>query len=56
MIARVKREFSLESLDDFDLVQDQVVEWIGEGIVLFKETFSVKPKIIVPGLRRLRGQ
>mgnify|MGYP005634087171 CR=1 FL=1 len=47
MIARVKREFSLESLDDFDLVQDQVVEWIGEGIVLFKETFSVKPKIIV---------
>jgi flagellar biosynthesis protein FlhF len=47
IVARIKKEFSLDALVDFDGVQDRVVEWIGEEIRLFNETFSVKPKIVV---------
>ena len=46
-LARIKKEFSLEALDDFYGVQDRVIEWIGESIQLFDETFNIKPKIIV---------
>ena len=45
MISRIKSEFTLEELDDFDLVQDRVVEWVGDGIRLHDEDFAVKPKI-----------
>ncbi len=45
--ARIKRDFSLEELDDFDLVQNRVVEWIGEGIRPYSESFAIKPKILV---------
>lgn len=47
MISRIKGEFSLQALDDFDLVQSRVVEWIGEGIELFTDKIEVKPKIVV---------
>jgi flagellar biosynthesis protein FlhF len=47
ILARIKKEFSLEALDDFSGVQDRVIEWIGEGIQLFDETFAPKPKIVV---------
>jgi len=46
MLSRIKGEFSLEALDDFDLVQDRVVHWIAEGIRLFTESFTEKPKIL----------
>lgn len=47
MLSRIKKEFSLEALDDFTGVQNRVIEWIGEGIRLFDETFAVKPNIVV---------
>jgi flagellar biosynthesis protein FlhF len=34
---RIRKEFSLEDLENFDALQDTVVEWIGESIRLYKE-------------------
>ncbi|MDR0689742.1 MAG: AAA family ATPase [Spirochaetaceae bacterium] len=36
ILDRMKKEFSLEVLNDYDQVQDQVVDWIGESIAIFK--------------------
>jgi flagellar biosynthesis protein FlhF len=38
MLDRVKKEFTLDSLDDFDAVQDKAVKWIGETIKIYKES------------------
>jgi hypothetical protein len=37
ILDRIRKEFSLEELDDFDAVQDWVVEWIGESIKIHRE-------------------
>ncbi|MCL2441101.1 MAG: AAA family ATPase [Treponema sp.] len=48
MINRLRREFSLEQLDNLDTVQDKLLEWIGESIGIFKEEPVVrKPRIMV---------
>jgi flagellar biosynthesis protein FlhF len=45
---RLKKEFSLEALDDFDSVQSMVVEWIGESVKLYKdEGFQTRPRVMV---------
>lgn len=45
---RIKREFSLEALDDFDTVQNTVVDWLGESIQLYKEEdTSIRPRVLV---------
>lgn len=36
ILDRMKKEFPLEVLNDYDQVQDRVVDWIGESIALFK--------------------
>jgi flagellar biosynthesis protein FlhF len=48
MLERIKKEFTLDSLDDFDLVQDKVVEWIGESIKIRREPKNPRrPRILV---------
>jgi flagellar biosynthesis protein FlhF len=48
MLERVRKEFSLDALDDFDAVQDRVLEWIGETITIHTETPGRrKPRILV---------
>lgn len=42
--ARIKREFSIDELGDYDLVQDRVVEWIGESIRLHRDYFDEPPR------------
>ncbi|MDR2070413.1 MAG: flagellar biosynthesis protein FlhF [Treponema sp.] len=37
IIDRIRKEFSLTGLEDFDALQDRVVEWIGESIQIYKE-------------------
>ncbi|MDR2247083.1 MAG: flagellar biosynthesis protein FlhF [Treponema sp.] len=37
IIERIRKEFALDSLEDFDALQDTVVEWIGESIRIYKE-------------------
>ena len=45
---RIKKEFSLDALEDFDLIQNQVIEWIGESISLYRElNYQVKPRVMV---------
>ncbi|HCM27962.1 MAG: flagellar biosynthesis protein FlhF [Treponema sp. GWB1_62_6] len=45
---RMKKEFSLEQLDDFDAVQDKVVDWIGESIKVYADDgFQIRPRVMV---------
>ena len=46
MMSRIKKEFSLDDLDNYDLVQDRVVFWIADDITIFDERFVSKPKIV----------
>jgi flagellar biosynthesis protein FlhF len=48
IIDRVRKEISLEGLEDFDALQDRVVEWIGESIRIYKEEeIRRRPRIMV---------
>ncbi|GHV77013.1 flagellar biosynthesis protein FlhF [Spirochaetia bacterium] len=48
MLDRVRKELSLDALEDFDAVQDRVIEWIGETITIHTETpRQRKPRILV---------
>ncbi len=45
---RIKKEFSLDALDDFETVQDRVVDWIGESVKLYKDDgFQARPRVMV---------
>jgi flagellar biosynthesis protein FlhF len=43
ILDRAKKELSLEDLEDYNLVQDRAVEWIGESIALDSEALA-KPR------------
>jgi flagellar biosynthesis protein FlhF len=48
LLERARREFSLEALNNYDAVQDKVLEWIGEGIKIYEaDKFKVRPRIMV---------
>jgi flagellar biosynthesis protein FlhF len=48
IIDRIRGEFSLGALEDFDALQDRVVEWIGESISIYKEDAHFRrPRIMV---------
>jgi flagellar biosynthesis protein FlhF len=48
ILDRMKKDFSLEILNDYDQVQDKVVEWIGESITIYKPEPPKKlPRIMV---------
>ena len=44
---RMKSEFSMEELDDFDYVQQKVVEWIAESIPIAKPENNMPTRIII---------
>lgn len=45
---RIRKNFSVEELDDFDMVQDAVIEWIGESIEIDNNTLRPSfPKVII---------
>ncbi len=41
---RIKKEFSLVQLDDFDFMQRKIVEWIAESIKIKNEDFSLEDR------------
>lgn len=46
--SRIRSEFSLDELNDEELVQEKVVEWIGESIELYPDKkFSRKPTVLI---------
>lgn len=47
ILARARAEFSLGELDDFDAVQDRVLEWIGDGVKLSDEAGRGRPRVVV---------
>ena len=48
MLEKLRKEITLETLDNFDIVQDRLLEWIGESISIYKEeTPFRKPRIMV---------
>jgi flagellar biosynthesis protein FlhF len=48
IMERVRREFSLEALEDFKTLQDTVLEWMGESIrPSQEESFRRRPRILV---------
>jgi flagellar biosynthesis protein FlhF len=48
LLERVRKEFSLDALNDYDVVQDKVLEWIGEGVKIYEaDKFKVRPRIMV---------
>lgn len=44
---RVRSDFSLEKLEDFENVERSVVDWIGESIRLSKEKIEERPKVSI---------
>jgi len=48
LLERARKEFSLDELNNFDAVQDKVLEWIGEGIKIYEnDKFRVRPRIMI---------
>ncbi|MDR2633480.1 MAG: flagellar biosynthesis protein FlhF [Treponema sp.] len=48
ILERIKKEFSLDALNDYKAVQDKVIQWIGESIIIYKEEkFQRLPRIMV---------
>ncbi len=47
ILDRVRKEFSLEELEDFATIQSAVVDWIGESICVSEVPSSARPEIII---------
>ncbi|MCR4579639.1 MAG: hypothetical protein K5681_04750 [Treponema sp.] len=47
MEERIRNEFSLEGLEDYDLVERRVVDWIGESISVAKESVFRPPHVYI---------
>jgi len=48
LLERARKEFSLDALNNYDAVQDNVLLWIGEGIKIYEaDKFKVRPRIMV---------
>ena len=47
IVDRIRKECSLEALDDFNAVQKSVVDWIGESIQTVKTEYLSYPQVIV---------
>ncbi len=46
IISRIRSEFTVEKLSDFDALQNKVVSWIGEAIKIAPEHSVMRPHII----------
>ena len=44
---KIRNDFSLEQLDNFELVERRVVDWIGESITIAKETAFRPPHVFI---------
>jgi flagellar biosynthesis protein FlhF len=47
IISRAKNEFSLDALDNFEQVQDTILEWIGQSITIAEIDNAVSPRVIL---------
>ena len=47
ILDKSKKEFSLDELDDFEIMKEKVIKWIGEKISVYHEHNTSRPQIIV---------
>ncbi len=47
MTERIKKTFSLSELEDYDTIQENVVEWIAESLSIHTPLYSAKPQVII---------
>lgn len=47
IVEKIKKTFSLSQLDNFDKVQKQVIEWIGESIKVYDKKVFRPPHIVI---------
>ncbi len=47
MSERIRAQFSLERLDDFDEVQDAVIDWIGESLTIANDPVKRPPHVVI---------
>jgi len=47
ILDKLKKELTIDDLEDFDLVQKQVVDWIGETIKIADIKLKTRPQVIV---------
>lgn len=47
IIEKIRNDFSLDQLDNFDLVERRVIDWIGESISIAKETVFRPPHVYI---------
>ena len=47
IVEKIRKNFPLDTLDDFDSVQNSVVEWICESVSIQKPVYESRPQIIV---------
>ena len=48
LLERARKEISLEGLENYDTVQEKVLEWIGESIRIYEnDKFRVRPRIMI---------
>ena len=48
LLERVRKEISMNGLDNYNSVQDKVLEWIGESVKIYEsDKFNVRPRIMI---------
>ena len=48
LLEKAKNEFSPNDLNNYDIIQNRVLEWIGESIKIYEnDKFNVRPRIMV---------
>ena len=47
LLEQLRRELTLQDLEDYSLVQERTIQMIGDGISLYRETNSVRPRIFI---------
>ena len=47
IVEKIRNDFSLEQLDNFELVERRVIDWIGESISIAKETAYRPPHVFI---------
>mgnify|MGYP002852819732 CR=1 FL=1 len=47
MLNRIRQEFPLDDLDDFDKVEQTVIRWIGESINVYELSTDISPTVVM---------
>jgi len=48
LLERIRKEISLDALNNYQAVQDKVLEWIGESIKIYEAgKFNIRPRIMI---------